>query len=113
MECALRALNDSVPGLSDRWVHGVAAVGLGRLSFTAFRPPGLRIRNPFKEPVDLDVSQVSTNTAPLAASTWGLGPSCVGLWLVTPDGVVEAAVYTSEHAVWAADRLTVEWVRGA
>ncbi len=104
VECALRSIEGASDGLSGRWVHGRAKVDSERVRFTAFLPPGTRIRNPFKARVDIEVLRASTSMEPIAASTWGVGPGCVGLTLVTPKGVVEAAVLRGQ-AKWMVDRL--------
>jgi hypothetical protein len=105
IECALRCVGEGAPGgLSGRWTHVLAEVDANRIVFRAFLPPGIRVPNPFKAPVDLRIVKATIEEQSIVASIWSLAPGCVGVTLLTPDGVVEAAV-PHGRAKWMVDRI--------
>lgn len=89
-ECAMRLVHGE-PSLDGRWSHGVAGVSAGRLTFSSYLPPGIRIRHPFRRPVDVQVVGAPVIGALIPASTWGPRKS-VDVTLETPGGPVEVAV---------------------
>lgn len=100
----MRAFDGRVHGLSDRWTHGVAQLGEGRMDFAAYVPLGIRVRASRRQHVELQVTSVSEASSPVASSAFGVGPALVGLNLFTAYGAVEVAVLR-EQATWVVDRL--------
>ena len=95
----MRLLSGSLAGLSSRWSHGRADVSAGQLTFGAHLPPGIRVHNPFRKRITLDVVAVSPIGAHFPFSWWGPGPTTVSVTVTSHDAVIEIAVLAT-MAAW-------------
>jgi hypothetical protein len=92
VECSMRLLSGDAGDLSSRWTHGRADVAAGRLTFTAYLPPGVRIRNPFRKRIVVNVLAVSPVGPRVPASWWGPGPERVTVTVRADTATIEVAV---------------------
>ncbi|MDO8389188.1 MAG: hypothetical protein Q7V57_01765 [Actinomycetota bacterium] len=98
VECSLRRASDSTKGPGTGWTHGVADLAPGLLEFTSFLPPGIRIPNPFRKRLNIEVVSVSVVGPRLAASWLGPGPGTVGVTLVGVNETFEVGLQESSAA---------------
>ncbi len=88
VECGLRAAkNSGVRGLSSRWRHGRAEISVGRVRFSPYLPPGIRIR--FGRTITLIVVEIGEVRNTRTREWLNAAPGSSWVELQTTDGVVD------------------------
>ncbi len=103
LECGLRVVDGSLPGLSRRWRHGIAGLSQGEISFRPFLPPGVRIYRPFARQVNVSVQWIASEPRKVnLREAWSVLPGLDVLTVTTPDARIEWAVSPGLRP-WALD----------
>ena len=105
MECGLRVISGTQPGLTGRWRHGVARVQAGNLEFLP-RLGGSRIPRPGQQWLRVDVIEASRAHERVAGGReqWSVNPTARIVRVRTATAELEWAV-APEQRDWALSRV--------
>jgi hypothetical protein len=108
IECGFRVLDGDVPGLSRRWIHGVATLQPGEITFRRSLALGLRIPRPFTPLVQIVVAAVEPSARPVGLrEAWSVNRGAHLLRVTVGDrATVEWAVPADQQAR-AVEQVTV------
>lgn len=103
VECGFRVVDGQLPGLTGRWRHGVATLGLKEIAFVG-TVGGLRFLK--RRPVRFAVEHVDRSDLhqPTGLELLSVNPAASVVRLTTPSAILEWAVVG--QVPWAIERLT-------
>ena len=103
-EIALRDTTGASGRLLRRWKHGRATLSPGAITFEPFAPLGIRLRRPFTEPIELEVTATELDVRIVTGvEAWFVTGTVHHL--VTPDGLIEMVVGHGTSHDWVMRRL--------
>jgi hypothetical protein len=83
----------------------VATLTVGEIRFRAFLPPGIRIPNPFAQPVVIPVTAVDqSERSPGLVESWSVNPNATVVRVDTGSATIEWAL-VAKQAAWALDKV--------